>query len=231
MGSALLTQLNVVIREHVLYTPPGTRPSPLCERVWLRQTRRGSCGPELRNEPTVWSVTLFNPRRACAARVTVVGSVCLCVCLSVKSHLTYGASVRPENAVTYSAGNEGQKICGAVLERELTAPRVQLTVGRGQFPRTRIGIVRDSMQFSMRRGFCTSVLFILVRSAQLRRVRAVPQGQNLWPRRRDKRILLGLFLPPSGKPHSAPYVGDRYTHSRYTTANHLCNVRLRSIVR
>ena len=32
--------------------------------------------------------------------------------MSVKSHLTYGASVRPENAVTYSAGNEGQKICG-----------------------------------------------------------------------------------------------------------------------
>ena len=43
----------------------------------------------------------INPRRACAARV-----------VSVKSHLTYGASVRPENAVTYSAGNEGQKFCG-----------------------------------------------------------------------------------------------------------------------
>ena len=39
-------------------------------------------------------------------------SVCVSVCLSVKSHLTYGASVRPENAVTYSAGNEGQKIRG-----------------------------------------------------------------------------------------------------------------------
>ena len=38
-------------------------------------------------------------------RVTVVGSVCL----SVKSHLTSGASVRLENLVTYSAGNEGQK--------------------------------------------------------------------------------------------------------------------------
>ena len=46
---------------------------------------------------------IINPRRACAARVAV--------CVSVKSHLTYGASVRPENAVTYSAGNEGQKIC------------------------------------------------------------------------------------------------------------------------
>ena len=28
------------------------------------------------------------------------------------SHLTYGASVRPENAVEYSAGKEGQKISG-----------------------------------------------------------------------------------------------------------------------
>ena len=38
-----------------------------------------------------------------------------CVCLSVKSHLTSGASVRPEN----SAGNGGQKICGFFSE---TAP-------------------------------------------------------------------------------------------------------------
>ena len=58
----------------------------------------------------------INPRRACAARVIVVGVVCLSVCLSVKSHLTYGASVRPENAVTYSVGNEGQKICGDLPE-------------------------------------------------------------------------------------------------------------------
>ena len=36
----------------------------------------------------------------------------VCVCLSVKSHLTYGVSVRPENAVMYSVGNEGTKICG-----------------------------------------------------------------------------------------------------------------------
>ena len=46
-------------------------------------------------------------------RVTVV-VVCVCVrvCLSVKRHLTSGASVRPENAVTCSVGNEGQTICG-----------------------------------------------------------------------------------------------------------------------
>ena len=42
--------------------------------------------------------------------------MCVCVCLSVWAHLTYGASVRPKNAVTYSAGNEGQKICGDLPE-------------------------------------------------------------------------------------------------------------------
>ena len=35
----------------------------------------------------------------------------MCVCVSIKSHLTYGASVRPENVVTYSVSNEGQNIC------------------------------------------------------------------------------------------------------------------------
>ena len=39
--------------------------------------------------------------------------------MSVKSNLTSGASVRPENTVTYSAGNGGQKICGVFFE---TAP-------------------------------------------------------------------------------------------------------------
>ena len=55
-----------------------------------------------------------NPRRACAARVTVLGSVCVCVC--VCQSVNYGASVRPENAATYSAGNEGQNICGDLPE-------------------------------------------------------------------------------------------------------------------
>ena len=61
--------------------------------------------------------------------------VCVCVCVSVKSHLTYGASVRPENAVTYSAGNEGQKICGvfsetAPLQRSSTPTVVRLMRSR-----------------------------------------------------------------------------------------------------
>ena len=67
-----------------------------------------------------------------------IGSVCVCVCVSVKSHLTYGASVRPENAVTYSAGNEGQKICGvfsetAPLQRSST-PSVTAMRTVGHFP-------------------------------------------------------------------------------------------------
>ena len=45
-------------------------------------------------------------------RVTVVGSVCVCVCLSVKSHLTSGVSVRPKNTVTYSADNGGPNFVG-----------------------------------------------------------------------------------------------------------------------
>ena len=49
----------------------------------------------------------FNPRHACVARVTVVGSVCVCV----NQQLTSGASVLPENNTTYSMGNEGQRIC------------------------------------------------------------------------------------------------------------------------
>ena len=46
-------------------------------------------------------------------------SVCRSVCLlsvrlsiCLKSHLTSEESVRPENAVTDSAGNKGQTICG-----------------------------------------------------------------------------------------------------------------------
>ena len=63
----------------------------------------------------------------------------LSVCLSVKSHLTYGASVRPENAVTYSAGNEGQKICGvfsetAPLQRSSTPSVVRPCVQSAIFP-------------------------------------------------------------------------------------------------
>ena len=49
-------------------------------------------------------------------RVTVIVPVCVCVCVAVKSHLTSEVSVRPENTVTYSAGNGGQIICGGSLK-------------------------------------------------------------------------------------------------------------------
>ena len=39
------------------------------------------------------------------------------VCLSFKSHLTSGASVHRENAATYSACNEGQKIVAFSLKQ------------------------------------------------------------------------------------------------------------------
>ena len=78
-------------------------------------------------------------RRGFSTLVLFIGSVCLSVCVSVKSHLTYGASVRPENAVTYSEGNEGQKICGvfsetAPLQRSNTPSVVRPCVQSAIFP-------------------------------------------------------------------------------------------------
>ena len=54
---------------------------------------------------------LINPQHACAVRVTVVGPVCLSVCLSVNQHLTSGVPFRPENIITYSTGNKVKKNC------------------------------------------------------------------------------------------------------------------------
>ena len=48
--------------------------------------------------------------------LTLSEGYCSWVCMSVKSHLTYGASVRPENAVMYSEGHEDQKTCGIFSE-------------------------------------------------------------------------------------------------------------------
>ena len=47
------------------------------------------------------------------------GSRRVCVCVSVKSHLTSGASVCSENAVKNSMGDEDRKICGVFFD---TAP-------------------------------------------------------------------------------------------------------------
>ena len=82
------------------------------------------------NDIHITTDSVVNPRRACAVRVTVLGRVCVCVCISVKSHLTSGASVRPENTVMYSVGNGGQKICGVFFE---TAPFKSYGVKRKQY--------------------------------------------------------------------------------------------------
>ena len=127
---------------------------------------------------------LLNPRRACAARVTPSARMrsegyCSWVCVSVKSHLTYGASVRPENAVTYSAGNEGQKICGvfsktAPLQRSSTPsvvrPCVQSAIFPCVFSCTRMRVYTRMIH---RRGFSTLVLFINPRRACAARVTVV----------------------------------------------------------
>ena len=62
----------------------------------------------------------INPRRACAARVTVVVVfVCLSVCLSVMRELTSAVIDRVKNKVTYPAADGGQKICGIFSETAL----------------------------------------------------------------------------------------------------------------
>ena len=58
----------------------------------------------------------INPRRACAAMVTVVGSVCLSVYLSVTQHLASQMFICSTNDTTYLTGNEGQKVCGVFSE-------------------------------------------------------------------------------------------------------------------
>ena len=57
---------------------------------------------------------IINPRRACVARVTLVGSVCVCV--SVTPHLTSRVFVRLTNDTTYPTGNEGQNFCAVFSE-------------------------------------------------------------------------------------------------------------------
>ena len=60
--------------------------------------------------PQSWG--LVNPRRACAARVTVVGSVCLSVCVSVTFDLPSRMSNRAINRRAYLAAYKRQKFRG-----------------------------------------------------------------------------------------------------------------------
>ena len=60
---------------------------------------------------------IINPRRACAAKVTVV-VVCVIqsFILSVKWELTSPVIDRVQNGFTYPAADGGQKICGIFSE-------------------------------------------------------------------------------------------------------------------
>ena len=83
------------------------------------------------NCPSTVGRSMYNPLCACPARVTVLGSVCV----SVKSHLTYGVSVRPENTVSYSVG---KKFVGFSLKqlccRDAALPRCMPYVQSAIFP-------------------------------------------------------------------------------------------------
>ena len=73
----------------------------------------------------------------------------MCVCLSVKSHLTSGTFVCGENAATYLANNEGQKICGVFSEnvvlQRLSGPSLDgHTVGRPFFVQRRCMRIVDT---------------------------------------------------------------------------------------
>ena len=77
-----------------------------------------------------------NPRRACAARVTVVGSVCLCVCVSVclLSHIS-----PMERLFVLKTLSRNRKICGvfsetAPLQRSITPSVVRPCVQSAIFP-------------------------------------------------------------------------------------------------
>ena len=57
---------------------------------------------ELKRDFHQVGIRVINPRRACAARVTVLGlcvcvCVCLCVCVSVTQHLTFHVFIRATN--------------------------------------------------------------------------------------------------------------------------------------
>ena len=51
----------------------------------------------------IHTVGVVNPRRACAARVTVLG-LCVCMCVSVTQHLTFYVFIRATNDTNLGGG-------------------------------------------------------------------------------------------------------------------------------
>ena len=113
--------------------------------------------------------------------------------MSVKSHLTFGASVRPKNTVTYSAGNRGQKICGFSLKllryRDPALPPLKPICTVGHFlQKARIHIIVLDSQYVPRGGTEGSALycihFIISGFLQVKMTSgldSVVQARNLTP--------------------------------------------------
>ena len=111
----------------------------------------------------------INPRRACAARVTVVGSVCVCVCLSVclLSHISPMERLFVLKTLSRTQrATKVKKFVGFSLKplrcRDPALPPLYgHAYSRPFFSCTRMRISRVYTRMIHRRGFSTLVLFII----------------------------------------------------------------------
>ena len=112
---------------------------------------------------------IINPRRACAARVTVVGSVCLCVCVSVclLSHISPMERLFVLKTLSRTQrATKVKKFVGFSLKplrcRDPALPPLYgHAYSRPFFSCTRMRISRVYTRMIHRRGFSTLVLFII----------------------------------------------------------------------
>ena len=64
---------------------------------------------------TIYIATIINPRRACAARVTVV-VLCVCVCLSLRSISATTSKSKPESDTNASSRQQKKNKTGDFLK-------------------------------------------------------------------------------------------------------------------
>ena len=109
---------------------------------------------------------MINPRRACAARVTVVGSVCVCVCLL--SHISPMERLFVLKTLSRTQrATKVKKFVGFSLKplrcRDPALPPLYgHAYSRPFFSCTRMRIFRVYTRMIHRRGFSTLVLFIVL---------------------------------------------------------------------